>query len=277
MAVLLAGCASPGPSAKKEKAGLEEEGLILTDWVPLGLTSEAFAAANKRLRKEVHVGMPRREFLRKMELNPIPGTEWTGRMTSGEGWFSELSRKNMHRGLEMEEFPFGYYQGKRLKERFAVILRNRVVARIVRSPWSESRRPPSPPDALLSSPLPVKEENRLIGEFYRKRLQSRAAYERILPHLKRIRPGWTSADLRLALGGSLYRLSNGLVLFQEGLLWDHGFKERRKGASSTVLLPFGFRGRDGKVNIRVIVQAEDGLVTAVFWQALSSAKGRRRE
>ena len=86
MAVLLAGCASPAPSAKKEKDGFEEKGLLLTDWVPLGLTPEAFAAADKRLGREVRTGMPRQEFLRKMELNPIPGTEWTGRMTSGEGW-----------------------------------------------------------------------------------------------------------------------------------------------------------------------------------------------
>ena len=111
----------------------------------------------------------------------------------------------------------------------------------------------------------------MIRDFYRSRLQGRDAFERVLPHLRRIRPGWTSAELRLALGGSMFRLANGYVYFQEGLLWDQGFTEQTDGTVPVVILPFGYRTPDGKVHTQVIVRAEGGVVTAVFWQDRSGA------
>ena len=235
-------------------------------WVPLHLSRESFIAAEKRLNQDVRVGMSRGEFFQAMKLNPLAGGDGEAQLVAGEGWFSDISRRNRVGEVEIEEYSFGYFESYRLKERFAVILEKGAVARIVRSPWPDGYAPPQPPGALTASLVSLEEETRLIQAFYQERLQSRASFEQILPHLRRVRPGWTSAELRLALGGSLYRLSNGLVYFQEGLLWGNGFTETTNGPLPVVILPFGYRTSDGRVHTEVIVRAEGGFVTAVFWQ-----------
>ena len=166
----------------------------------------------------------------------------------------------------MEEFSFGYYKGYCLRERFAVILENGVVRRFARSPWSSEDDPPPPPERVFSRSVSVEEEAKLIGDHYRDKLQSQAAYKKILPQLKKIRPGWTSVEMRLALGGSLYQLPNGYLYFQEGLLWDSGFLQKRTGPLPVVIMPFGYRDGEGNLKKRVLLRAEGGLVTAVFWQ-----------
>ena len=101
---------------------------------------------------------------------------------------------------------------------------------------------------------------------YREKLQSKKSYLKILPQLKKIRIGWTSAEVRLALGGSIYRIPNGYTYFQEGLLWNDGFVRNNSGPLSVVIMPFGYRDEKGRPHKKVVVRAEGGLVTAVFWQ-----------
>lgn len=272
--VLLPGCGSlRSMSGDEDLAGTKEEAARLSrlrqlPWVPLSLARESFVVAEGRLNREVRAGMPRSEFLKAMKLNPLG--EGDNQVVMGDGWFSDVSSKNTIGGVDIEEFVFGYMESYQLRERFAVIIEKDAVARIVRSAWPEGHGPPSLPAALTSTAHTLEAENRMIREFYRARLQSRAAFERLLPHLRRVRAGWTSAELRLALGGSLFRLSNGYVYFQEGLLWDDGFTEQTNGAVPVVILPFGYRTPDGKVNTEVIVRAEGGIVTAVFWQGKSA-------
>lgn len=280
--LLLTGCSWGQAVDEKMQANLlpkekGEDTASLTDelgWVPLGLSRESYLVAEKRLSKQVRVGMTRSEFLDVMRLNPVLGKEWNNRITAGEGWLSELSRTNTYGNLNSEEFVFGFYQNHMLNERFAVILENGKVARIVRSPRSSHASSPAPPQKVFSNSLAEKEETELIQSFYRKELQTKKAYEKIVPELKRVRAGWTSAELRLALGGRLYRLPNGLVYLQEGLLWDEGFLQNGEGANSVVIMPFGYRDEKGKVHKQVIIRAESGLVTAVFWQskAIQEAK-----
>lgn len=272
----LAGCSSLNIS--KSRTNSKAEGSVkryvspLADlaWIPLGLSKEAFSAAEVRLQEGVRIGMLRGEFLERMKLTPLPGVKWADQMTSGEGWFSSLSRRNKYGSHYLEEYSFGYFEGRRMKERFAVIVQNGVVQRIALSPKAldHSRSAPSPD--LLKTRDSLERETQKIKEFYRKNLQSRASFERILPRLKRIRPGWTSSEVRLALGGSLYRMANGLVYFQEGLLWGDGFAAGQEGSTSEVILPFGFRdSSSGKAFVQVIVRADGGIVTAVLWQAES--------
>ena len=238
-------------------------------WVPLSLSRESFIVAEQRLAKDVKVGMPRLDFLKAMKLNPLG--EGDNQVVMGDGWIVDVSARNTVGGTEIEEYTFGYMESYRLKERFAVIVEKSKVARIVRSGWPEDHSPPEPPAALTASSHTIDAENKMIGDFYRARLQGRDAFDRILPHLRRVRSGWTSAELRLALGGSLFRLSNGYVFFQEGLLWDQGFTEQAGGNAPVVILPFGYRTPDGKVHTQVIVRAEGGVVTAVFWQDKSGS------
>ncbi|MBI3025557.1 MAG: hypothetical protein HYY66_07780 [Candidatus Tectomicrobia bacterium] len=238
-------------------------------WVPLSLSRESFVAAEQRLGKEVRVGMPRADFLSAMKLDPLG--EGENQVVMGDGWMADISARNTVGGAEVEEYAFGYMESYRLKERFAVILEKGKVARIVRAGWAEDHSPPEPSAALTASSHTVEAENRMIRDFYRSRLQGREAFERLLPHLRRIRPGWTSVELRLALGGSMFRLANGYVYFQEGLLWDQGFTEQTDGTVPVVILPFGYRTPDGKAHTQVIVRAEGGVVTAVFWQDRSGA------
>jgi len=230
-------------------------------WVPLSLSRESFVSAEKRVNESVRVAMPRADFLSAMKLTPLG--EGDNQVVMGDGWISDFSARNSVGGAEVEEYAFGYMEAFRLRERFAVILERGRVARVVRSAWPESHNPPAPPAALTSQPRTLEEENRMVGDFYRARLQGREAFERILPHLRRVRAGWTSAELRLALGGSLYRLAHGYVYFQEGLLWDQGFSEQANGA--VLILPFGYRTPDGQAHTQLIVRAENGVVTAVFW------------
>lgn len=238
-----------------------------TTWIPLGLSKESYLLAERRLSKLVQIGMSRKEFLEAMKLNPSLGAEWAGRITAGAGWFSELSRENKFGKLNVEEFAFGYYKKNRLHEEFAVIIENGKVARIFRSPGSLQTRYPNLPLRLFSRSLTLKEETRIIESFYRKKLQTREAFEKLIPQLKRIRAGWTSAELRIALGGGIYRMPNGLAYLQKGLLWDDGFLKNGDGTNSIVILPFGYRDENGKVHKKVIVRAEGGLVTGVFWQS----------
>lgn len=274
-AILLTGCAMgdviEGDAGSnllaKDKEG--KSGPSVTDevaWIPLGLSKNSFLAAEKRLSSSVRIGMSRREFLSAMKLNPAIGAEWSNRITAGDGWFSELSMKNQYGGLEIEEFVFGYYDNYRLNERFAVVLENGKVTRILLAPSSRSG-PVKPPAKVFSNKIDVEEETQIIRAFYQNKLQSRSAFEKILPQLKRIRVGWTSAEVRLSLGGSLYRMSNGLIYLQEGLLWDDGFIQNGKGANSIVIMPFGYRDENGKVQKKVVVRAEGGVVTAVFWKS----------
>lgn len=263
------------PSEKKQEQ--DRDALGMTDakaWIPLGLSRESYLVAERRLSNLVRVGMFRKEFLDAMRLNPALGSEWAGRITAGEGWFSELSRKNKFGKLEVEEFTFGYYKKYRLYERFAVILENGKVARIFRSGRSRSDGYPNLPSKIFSRSLSLKEETQIVESFYRKKLQTREIFKKIVPQLKRIRAGWTSAELRIALGGGLYRMPNGLVYLQKGLLWDDGFLENGNGTNSVVILPFGYRDEKGKAHKKVIIRAEGGLVTAVFWQsdAIEDAK-----
>ena len=279
-AIVLSGCSldevleekARVTGSNKGEASLGES----TAWVPLGLSKESYMMAERRLSSKVQVGMSRKEFLDVMKLNPVLGKEWSNRITSGEGWFSELSKMNKYGRLEVEEFVFGYYKEHQLAERFAVILKNGEVTRIFRSPRSGNYGYPAPPSKIFSRSIDVEEETRLLESFYEKKLQSREDYEKIVPQLKRIRAGWTSAELRIALGGSLYRLPNGLVYVQKGLLWNNGFLKNGKGSESVVILPFGYRDEKGKVHKRVIVRAEGGLVTAVFWQS-DALKGAKME
>ncbi|MEK6710487.1 MAG: hypothetical protein AABZ64_07905 [Nitrospinota bacterium] len=265
---LAAGCGS----MMKGDADLAEKGpeagrlalLGQMPWVPLSLSRESFIAAEQRLNKDVQVGMPRAEFLRAMKLSPVG--EGDNQLVMGDGWLTDISSRNTVGGSEIEEYPFGYMEKYQLKERFAVILEQNRVSRIVRSAWAEGHSGPQPPAELTSKAHPLAGENRMVAQFYRASLQSRSAFEQVLPHLKRIRPGWTSAEVRLALGGSMYRLSNGYVYLQEGLLWDQGFSEQSDGGSQIVILPFGYRSPDGQARTEVIVRAENGVVTAVFWQ-----------
>ena len=273
--VALTGCSalnfSESESDPKATGSVRRSVSPLADmaWVPLGLSKEAFAAAEVRMQNGVRVGMLRGEFLEKMKLTPLPGVKWADQMASGEGWFSGLSRRNKYGNHELEEYSFGYFEGHRLKERFAIIVQDGVVGRIAHSPKALDRSPSAPLPSLLKNRDTLESETKKIKNFYKTNLQSRMSFERILPSLKRIRPGWTSAEVRLALGGSLYRTANGLVYFQEGLLWDDGFAASDEGSSSVVILPFGYRDASGKASVQVVVRAEGGIVTAVFWQAES--------
>ncbi len=263
------------PSDKSRQLGAGEPPLgEPTAWIPLGLSKDSYLLAERRLTKLVRVGMSRKDFLEAMKLNPSLGTEWAGRITAGAGWFSELSRKNEFGKLNVEEFAFGYYKKTRLHEEFAVIIENGKVARIFRSPGTRNTSYPNLPSRLSSRSLTLKEETRIIESFYRKKLQTRKAFEKLIPKLKRIRAGWTSAELRIALGGGIYRMPNGLVYLQKGLLWGEGFLENGNGSNSVVILPFGYRDKKGRIHKKVIIRAERGLVTAVFWQsdALQDAK-----
>ncbi len=277
-AIVLSGCSLDEVLDEKVRATVsnKDESVLGESeaWVPLGLSKESYMVAERRLSSKVRVGISRKEFLDVMKLNPVLGGEWSNRITAGEGWFSELSKKNKYGLLEVEEFVFGYYKEHRLDERFAVILRNGEVTRILRSSRSGKYGYPAPPSKIFSRSTGVEEETRLLESFYEKKLQSREDYEKIVPQLKRIRAGWTSAELRIALGGSLYRLPNGLVYLQKALLWNNGFLKKGNGSNSVVILPFGYRDENGKVHKKVIVRAEGGLVTAVFWQssALQDAK-----
>lgn len=292
VAVLLSGCALDNvinnaiedkarvylPSEKNIERSKSEPGLNeAMAWIPLGLSRESYLVAERRLSNLVKIGMARKEFLDAMRLSPALGSEWAGRITAGEGWFSELSRKNKFGELEVEEFAFGYYKQHRLHEQFAVILENKKVARIFRSGQSGSDGYPNLPSKIFSQSLSLKEETHLLESFYRKKLQTREAFEKIIPQLKRIRAGWTSAELRIALGGGLYRMPNGLVYLQKGLLWDDGFLKNGSGANSVVILPFGYREKNGKIHKKVIVRAEGGLVTAVFWQANAMQDAKLKE
>ncbi|OGL59828.1 MAG: hypothetical protein A3J27_14420 [Candidatus Tectomicrobia bacterium RIFCSPLOWO2_12_FULL_69_37] len=238
-------------------------------WVPLSLSRESFVAAEQRLSRDVKLGMPRADFLKAMKLTPLG--EGDSQVVMGDGWMPDISARNTAGGAEIEEYAFGYMESYRLKERFAVVVEKGKVARIVRSGWPEGHSPPGPPAELTASSHTLEEENRMIRDFYRARLQGRDAFERIRPHLRRIRSGWTSAELRLALGGSMFRLSNGYVYFQESLLWDQGFTEQSSGGVSVVILPFGYRTADGRVHTQAIVRAEGGVVSAVFWQDVPGA------
>lgn len=253
--------------AKNKKKKSEPSIMDEAAWIPLGLSRESFRAAEKRLSKSVQIGMSRREFLFAMKLNPAIGAEWSNRITAGDGWFSELSMKNQYGGLEIEEFVFGYYDNHRLNERFAVILENGRVTRIIKAPRFGGSGPSKPPSKVFSKSIDIEEETQLIRSHYQKNLQTQAAFEKILPQLKRIRAGWTSAEVRISLGGSLYRMPNGLTYLQEGLLWDDGFIQNGDGASSIVIMPFGYRDEKGKIQKKVVVRAESGVVTAVFWKS----------
>jgi len=261
-AILLTGCSLGRKSKSLSTSKKSRE----VPWTPLGLLRESYLVAEKRLNKFVRVGMPRKKFIEKMKLSPVLGAEWAGRVTAGEGWFAELSRKNQYGALLVEEFSFGYYKRFRLLERFSVVIENSVVRRIARSTWTSEDDPPPPPRSVFSGSLSVEQEMRLISSYYRTKLQTRKAYNKILPKLKKIRIGWTSSELRLALGGSLYRLPNGYMYFQEGFLWNDGFARNKSGPLPVVIMPFGYRDHKGNVHKKVIVRAEGGLVTAVFWQ-----------
>ncbi len=267
------------PSDKSKQLGANEPPLgEATAWVPLGLSKESYLLAERRLTKLVQIGMTRKEFLEAMKLNPALGPEWAGRVTAGAGWFSELSRKNKFGKLNVEEFAFGYYKKNLLHEEFAVIIENGKVARIFRSAGTRHAGYPNLPSRLFSRSITLKEETRIIESFYRKKLQTQMVFEKLIPQLKRIRAGWTSAELRIALGGGIYRMPNGLVYLQRGLLWDDGFLENGDGTNSVVILPFGYRDKSGKVHKKVIIRAEGGLVTGVFWQsdALQDAKFEKK-
>ncbi|MBT3819779.1 MAG: hypothetical protein HOG04_00140 [Nitrospinaceae bacterium] len=268
MAMILSGCSMGediGQFTGSNKLGGD---ITIGDmpWIPLGLSRDAYLVAEKRMSRFVKVGMPRKNFVQKMKLNPVMGAEWSDRVTSGEGWFTELSRRNKYGDLEVEEFSFGYYKGHRLAERFAVILENGVVRRVARSPWTSEDDPAPPPFKVFSNGNTLNQELKLVSSHYRGKLQSKRAYEKILPYLKKIRVGWTSAEVRLSLGGSLYRLPNGYMYFQESLLWNDGFTLNDTGPLSVVIMPFGYRDDKGRLRKKVIVRAEGGLVTAVYWQ-----------
>ncbi|MFC1491438.1 hypothetical protein ACFLQ0_02480 [Nitrospinota bacterium] len=276
-AIILAGCGL-GNKFDELKDKKKKSGKIFVaemPWIPLGLTRESYIEAEKRLSKYVRVGMPRKDFIQLMKLKPVLGPEWSDRVTAGEGWFAELSRRNKYGNLVVEEFSFGYYKGYRLRERFAVILENGVVRRIARSPWTSEDDPPAPPARIFSRSISIEEEARLIRTYYREKLQSQDAYKKVFPQLKKIRPGWTSAEVRLTLGGSLYQLPNGYVYFQEALLWNDGFVRNDSGPLSIVIMPFGYRDDKGKLHKKVIVRSEGGLVTAVFWQPEMKKKKAR--
>jgi len=275
LAVSVAGCTGlkmePGTGANpggggRAKAGAKKQLIGRKAWVPLNLSRESFEAAEKRLKLKVRLGMSRTEFFRVMQMNPGFTLEGAEHLTAGEGWFTQLARQNTFGGRSLEEYSFGYFHRFRLKERWAVILEDGAVTRIVASSWPESHGYSNLPDLVVNYRLSLGEETRILKEYYRVRLQTREAFERILPQLRKVRAGWTSAELRLALGGSLYRLQNGLVYLQEGLLWDEGFSQTGNGTSSVAILPFGYRTPDGRAHTSVIVRAEGGVVTAVFWQ-----------
>jgi hypothetical protein len=268
VALILSGCSIGGNFGEMRGSNKLSGDLTIGEvpWIPLGLSRDAYLMAEKRLSRFVKVGMPRKNFVQKMKLTPILGAEWSDRMTAGEGWFAELSRRNKYGDLEVEEFSFGYYKGHRLAERFAVILENGVVRRVARSPWTSEDDPAPPPFQVFSKAISPNQEQGLISSHYRQKLQSKSAYEKILPHLKKIQVGWTSAEVRLSLGGSLYRLPSGYMYFQESLLWNDGFIYQDTGPLSVVIMPFGYRDDKGRIRKKVIVRAEGGLVTAVYWQ-----------
>lgn len=272
-ALLIAGCS---PLRLKKSGGtlfggerFAEENESLTErlsWVPLGLSKDSYEAALSRVKKYVKVGMTRKDFLEKMSLLPLDGLEWNDRITAGEGWFSELSRSNRVGDVKYEEFSFGYFEKTRLSERFAVVLKNNRVIRISHSPWRRGRNAISLPAYLMESSKDAKEEDKKIATFYQKKLLTLAAFRKVLPHLKRIRPGWTGAEVRLALGGSLYRFPSGLVYFQRGLLWNHGFRVIGTGPDAVVIMPFGYLDEKKKVHTRVVIRVEGGVVTSLFWR-----------
>lgn len=128
-ALLVSGCAS----IEKERH------------VSVGITPEygAYLLARERLNR-VRPGMGRGAFFRLMKLRRLPGEEWYRAFSGGDGWLVALSRMNrLPEGELIEEYSFGYHEGRRVVERDLVILRNGKVSSILEMP--QPRTPPPPP------------------------------------------------------------------------------------------------------------------------------------
>ncbi|MFQ5895094.1 MAG: hypothetical protein ACE5JJ_04660 [Nitrospinota bacterium] len=220
---------------------------------------DAFLLALRRL-KQVQKGMRRKDFLQVMKLKPLPTSDWYANFSVTEGWLPELSRTNrLPDGKLVEEYSFGYLEGVRVVERFAVILVDGRVSRVVRFKEEQRVLPPLP-EELEAKNLDRATENRLLQDYLARHIWTRKAYESIAPRLAQLKPGMTSAEMRAYLGGQFLRLANGLVYVQPGFLWGEGFRYEK--GNGRAIIPMGYR-EGGQTHLRMIIRTEHGVIAEV--------------
>ncbi len=247
LGLFLAGCAS----IEKERH------------VSVGKNPEygSYLLAQDRLNR-VRPGMSRGDFLELMQLRRLPAKEWYRSFSGGDGWLVALSRMNkLPDGDLIEEYSFGYHEGRRVVERDLVILRNGKVSSILEMPKPKTRS--HLPRALLAEKLSREEENRMIQSYVTKVHLSGEAFVRAEAALEIVRVGMTAGELRYYLGGYFYRLSHGYVYFADGFMWGPEFQSFETPTGNLALMPFGYI-TDGKEVKRYLIKIVDGVITEII-------------
>ena len=232
----------------------------------------AYLLAQERLRR-VRPGMSRGAFVRTLGLRRFPGEEWYTTFSGGDGWLTGLSRKNQLRGGAgdlIEEYSFGYHEGRFVVERTLVILRNGKVRAVLDMPRPEPSTLKGAPPVLREDPT-REEENRSIRKFLETTRLTRAAFARAKRAIAKVRAGMTAGELRYHLGGAFYRSTHGYVYFADGFLWGPGFESIVTPTGSLTLMPFGYV-EGGKEVQRFLIKIVDGMVTEIIKTPQKPAK-----
>lgn len=272
--VFLSGCVAPD--------GARRFALEVEEYTSVGSYPEygPYLLAQERLAR-LAPGMSRGTFFRTMQLRRLPGEEWYTTFSGGDGWLVELSRQNQIGSDLVEEYSFGYREGRRVVERNLVILRNGKIQSILHfptgeRPWGEKvggqegtmpvppERPPLPQD-LLTEDLSRREENRLLRDYFKVHFLTPEAFARAKPKLRNLRVGMTAGELRHQMEGILYRLRNGYVYLVEGFLWGPSFVAVQTPTGNLTFMPFGYI-KDEKEVQQALVKIVDGIITNIEWK-----------
>lgn len=270
--VLVVGLAVSGCAGYSERVTLAPpDG---AEQISVGRDTEygAYLLARERLNL-LQPGMSRGTFLRVMQLRRLPSEGWYTAFSGGDGWLVELSRKNQVGEDLVEEYSFGYREGRRVVERSLVVLRNGRVASVHEFPSSLDAFPPHAVSEIAEA-ASRQEENRLIQTWIRKTHLTRAAFARAHGVLKRARAGMTAGELRALLGGYFYRFRHGYVYFSDGFLWGPQFQTVETPSGGLALMPFGYF--DGAKDVpRVFIKITDGVITEIIENPRESQKDVR--
>ncbi len=232
----------------------------------------AYLMAQERLRR-VRPGMSRGAFVRALGLRRYPGEEWYTTFSGGDGWLTGLSRKNHLRGGAgdlIEEYSFGYHEGRRVVERTLVILKNGKVRAVLDMPRPEPSTLRGSPPVLRKDPT-REEENRSIRKHLETTRLTRAAFARAERAIAKVRAGMTAGELRYHLGGAFYQSFYGYVYFADGFLWGPGFESVTTPTGSLTLMPFGYVEGGEEVQ-RFLIRIVDGMVTEIIETPQKPAK-----
>lgn len=274
----------------------------------------AYLLAKERLN-QLYLGMSRGQFLKTMQLRRLPSEEWSSAFSGGDGWLVELSRKNEVRRTLVEEYSFGYHDGRRVVERELVVLKDGKIHSILYFPptavgssaepagspgqpaaHAETRQPvpgahdclqsarpeellwtlPEPPARLLREKLTRFQENLLLRDYFRNALLTPRAYLEAEPSLKKLEVGMASGELRCHLAGSFYRLNNGYVYLAKGFLWGKQFASLQTSTGNLTTMPFGYIEAGEEVT-KVMVTLVDGVITKIEWRGGQGGRPARTE